>query len=92
MKHEHRGGLIIFSSLVTIRAMWCTSAPSVTLTQASYKLKMPEAVCFCLQTCKCGFDIRVVLCTSVPSGTLTQHKFYCLRLFVVVYKLVIHVC
>ena len=28
---------------------------------------MPEAVCCCLQTCKCGFDIRVVLCTSVPS-------------------------
>ena len=32
--------------------------------QASYRL-MPEAVCCCLQTCKCGFD--VVLCTSVPS-------------------------
>ena len=28
---------------------------------------MPEAVCCCLQTCKCGFDIRVVLCASVPS-------------------------
>ena len=28
---------------------------------------MPEAICCCLQTCKCGFDIRVVLCTSVPS-------------------------
>ena len=25
----------------------------------------PEAVCCCLQTCNCGFDIRVVLCTSV---------------------------
>ena len=28
---------------------------------------LPEAICCCLQTCKCGFDIRVVLCTSVPS-------------------------
>ena len=31
-----------YSSLIMIRAMWCTSAPSVTpekLTQASYKLK-----------------------------------------------------
>ena len=28
---------------------------------------MPEAVCCCLQSCKCGFDIRVVLCASVPS-------------------------
>ena len=40
------------------------------LTQASYRHKqvlLPEAICCCLQTCKCGFDIRVVLCTSVPS-------------------------
>ena len=33
----------------------------------SLYILMPEAVCCCLQTCKCGFDIRVVLCTSVPS-------------------------
>ena len=33
--------------------------PPEKLTQASYKLKMPEAVCCCLQTCKCGFDISV---------------------------------
>ena len=32
-----------------------------------YKFLIPEAICCCLQTCKCGFDIRVVLCTSVPS-------------------------
>ena len=32
-----------------------------------YKFLMPEDICCCLQTCKCGFDIRVVLCTSVPS-------------------------
>ena len=25
------------------------------------KVLMPEAICCCLQTCKCGFDIRVVL-------------------------------
>ena len=61
---------------------------------------MPEAVCCCLQTCKCGFDIIVVLCTSVPSLIVRNanttklevytfvYKFYCLRLFVVVYKLV----
>ena len=33
----------------------------------SLQVLMPEAVCCCLQTCKCRFDIRVVLCTSVPS-------------------------
>ena len=33
----------------------------------SAQVLMPEAICCCLQTCKCGFDIRVVLCTSVPS-------------------------
>ena len=33
----------------------------------SLQVIKPEAICFCLQTCKCGFDIRVVLCTIVPS-------------------------
>ena len=33
----------------------------------SLQVLLPEAVCCCLQTCNCGFDIRVVLCTSVPS-------------------------
>ena len=33
----------------------------------SLHVLMPEAVCCCLQTGKCGFDIGVVLCTSVPS-------------------------
>ena len=38
--------------------------------EASYRHKqifLPEAICCCSQTCKCGFYIRVVLCTSVPS-------------------------
>ena len=68
------------------------------LTQPSYRHKqvlLPEAICCCLQTCKCGFDIRVVLCASVYTKSHSQErqvigikKFYCLRLFVVVYKLV----
>ena len=33
----------------------------------SLQVLLPEAVCFCLQTCNCGFDIRVVFRTSVPS-------------------------
>ena len=41
----------------------------------SVQVLMPEAVCCCLQTCKCGFDIRVVLCASVQSGTLTQPSY-----------------
>ena len=53
------------------------------LTQASYK---------------CGFDIRAVLCASVATKFQSQERehnqviginmFYCLRQFVVVYKLV----
>ena len=71
-----------------------------TLTQPILQVLLPEAICCCLQTCKCGFDIRVVLCTSVPSVIVRNantiklevvYKFYCLRLFVVVYKLVINV-
>ena len=30
---------------------------------------MPEAICCCLQTCKCGFDIRGI---SVPSLIVAQ--------------------
>ena len=33
----------------------------------SLQVLLPEAVCCCLQTCNCGFDIRVVLRTSVTS-------------------------
>ena len=46
------------------------SQESGTLTQPSYRHKqvlLPEAICCCLQSCKCGFDIRLILCTSVPS-------------------------
>ena len=35
---------------------------------------MPEAICCCLQACKCGFDIRVVLCTSVTL-VIVVYKF-----------------
>ena len=41
--------------------------PSTTVLGDSLYILTPEAVCCCLQTCKCCFDIRVVLCTSVPS-------------------------
>ena len=55
----------------------CTSVPSLIARNANPLQKlvnvvltlelMPEAVCCCLQTCKCRFDIRVLLRTSVPS-------------------------
>ena len=40
----------------------------------SLQVLLPEAVCCCLQTCNCGFDIRVVLCTSVPSLIVRNAK------------------
>ena len=46
-----------------------------TLRQPSFKHKqvlLPEAICCCLQTCKCGFDIRVVLCTSIHTKSHSQ--------------------
>ena len=34
---------------------------------------LPEAICCCLQTCKCGFDIRVVLYqVSVRNANTTK--------------------
>ena len=64
--------------------------------QASYRQKCkftPEAVCCCLQTCNFGFDMRPIYTVPVdqvlPPDKLTQASYFkCLRLFVVVYKLV----
>ena len=59
-----------------IRVVLCTSVPSLIVRNANNQVigrnvvLLPEAICCCLQTCKCGFDIRVVLCTSVPSFTV----------------------
>ena len=57
-----------------IRVVLCTSVPSLIVRNTNptlvYKFLMPEAICCCIQTCKCGFDIRVVLCTCVPSLTV----------------------
>ena len=60
----------------------------------SYKVLKPEAVCCCLQTCKCGFGSDFVCqCTKCHSQECYKvigiKRFYCLRLFVVVYKPVI---
>ena len=35
---------------------------------------MPEAICCCLQTCKCGFDIRVVLCIYQCTKSHSQER------------------
>ena len=50
----------------------CTSAPSLTDKQIIRfnKFLMPEAVCCCLQTCKCVFDIRVVHKVQTPQLVL----------------------
>ena len=65
-----------------------------------YKFTLPEAVCCCLQTCNVCFGKLLSWDIHVPSFIVTgssmsklwvQTTFtsiYCLRLFVVVYKLV----
>ena len=68
--------------------MWCTSAPSVTA-----RKELVNVVLTLEWYCVPVYQVSM-------SGTLTQpsynyigiNKFYCLRLFVVVYKLVIRVC
>ena len=51
-----------------IKVILCANVPSIivrnAITQRSYRLLLPEAICCCLQTCNCGFAMR---CTSVPS-------------------------
>ena len=61
---------VVYKLVNVVLTLGCQVSKSGTRTQPSYRHKqvlLPEAICCCLQTCKCGFDIRVVLCTSVPS-------------------------
>ena len=61
-----------------IRVVLCTSVPSVIVRNANLEaytlVLLPEAVCCCLQSCKCGFDIRVVLCTIVHQCTKSHSQ------------------
>ena len=40
----------------------------------SLQVLLPEAVCCCLQTCNCGFDIRVVLCIYQCTKSHSQER------------------
>ena len=66
---------------------------------ASYRhFKLPEAICCCLQTCNVDVVLLVMHCMYLPAFIVTSAdisqlwvclcKIYCLRLFVVVYKVV----
>ena len=60
-----------------------------------FKERLPEAICCCLQTC--NVVLLVMYCMYIPTFIVTSADIsllwiylpiYCLRLFVVVYKLV----
>ena len=65
-----------------------------------FKERLPEAICCCLQTCNVAVVLLVMYCMYIPAFTVTSADknqlcvylcyllIYCLRLFVVVYKLV----
>ena len=63
-----------------------------------FKERLPEAICCCLQTCNVDVVLLVMYCMYIPGVTsadisqlwvyLCYSLSYCLRLFVVVYKLV----
>ena len=59
--------------------------------------RLPEAICCCLQTCNVDVVLLVMYCMYIPAFVVTSADIsqlwvylviYCLRLFVVVYKLV----
>ena len=66
-----------------------------------FKERLPEAICCCLQTCNVDVVLLVMYCMYIPTFIVTSADIsllwiylcylliYCLRLFVVVYKLVI---
>ena len=62
-----------------------------------FKERLPEAICCCLQTCNFDVVFLVMYCMYTPAFIVTSADIsqlgvylliYCLRLFVVVYKLV----
>ena len=62
-----------------------------------FKERWPEAICCCLQTCNVDVVLLVMYCMYIPTFIVTSADIsllwiylliYCLRLFVVVYKLV----
>ena len=65
-----------------------------------FKERLPEAICCCLQTCNVDVVLLVMYCMHIPAFIVTSADIsqlwvylcylliYCLRLFVVVYKLV----
>ena len=65
-----------------------------------FKERLPEAICCCLQTCNVDVVLYVMYCMYIPAFIVTSVDIsqlwvylcylliYCLRLFVVVYKLV----
>ena len=65
-----------------------------------FKERLPEAICCCLQTCNVDVVLLAMYCMYLPGFIVTSADIsqlwvylcylliYCLRLFVVVYKLV----
>ena len=67
-----------------------------------FKERLPEAICCCLQMCNVDVVLLVMYCMHIPAFIVTSADIsqlwvflcyllilnYCLRLFVVVYKLV----
>ena len=59
-----------------------------------FKERLPEAICCCLQTCNVDVVLLVMYRMYIPALIVTSADisqlwvYYCLRLFVVVYKLV----
>ena len=62
-----------------------------------FKERLPEAICCCLQTCNVDVVLLIMYCMYIPAFIVTSADIsqlwiylliYCLRLFVVVYKLV----
>ena len=63
-----------------------------------FKDRLPEGICCCLQTCSVNVVLLVMCCMCLPTFIVTSADFwvylcslliYCLRLVVVVYKLVL---
>ena len=58
-----------------------------------FKERLSEAICCCLQTCNVDVVLLVMYCMCIPAFIVTSADIshlwviYCLRLFVVVYKL-----
>ena len=94
------GYLLLFTHLLRVVGIVLCMYALIWASYRHFKERLPEAICCCLQTCNVDVVLLVMYCRYIPAFIVTSADIsqlwiylcylliYCLRLFLVVYKLV----